>query len=415
MFDTISLSIGAIVGAGIFVLTGLASQVAGPALILSVLIASFVATLTAISISNLVRAFPKEGGEYEYGYKILSPFAGFISGWMWTLNKMVAGGVLVLGFATYLSAFFPFIPLKETAVTLIGLVTLINHRGVRTIGTAIDFLVILKLSILIFFIVLGSLFIKADNFFPFAPQGVGGVLHAAAIIFFAYVGFARPVYLVEEIKNPRKNIPKGIFLGLSISTVIYLLVTIVAIGLVGSSSLARTDSPLAIAIASTNVNWAPNLIVLGGLIATFSVLLDDNLALSRMIFAIGRKGDYPKWFAKIEKKSRAPRRAILATGMITAILTFLFDLRQLAEVASFLILTYFALVNLSAIKMEKKKLPAIIPVIGFIGTLSLALSLAVKNIIIGLLLISIGIVYFHLKRSASGTVKRNVIHITESG
>lgn len=399
LFDVVSLAIGGIIGAGIFVITGFAFQVAGPALLLSILIAGLVTIFTSLSVVNLVNAFPKEGGEYEFGYKTLSPFFGFLAGWMWTVDKIVGAGVLALGFSTYLSLFFPFLPLKLIGVALIATVTAINYRGISLAGDVIDLFVVAKVLVLLFFIGLGISFIKPNNFFPFAPQGVGGILQAAGIIFFAYVGFARPIYLVEEIKNPKKNVSRGIFLGLAISIIIYLSVTFVAVGLIGSS-FGQTNSPLAAAIASTGISWSPVIIILGALIAIFSVILDDNLGLSRMIFAMSRKDDYPKWFSKIEKSDRAPARSIILTGIITAFLTLFFDLRNLVEVASFFILLYFVLANLSAVRLKKhlRKFPAVISVFGIFGTLALAFSLSFSTILIGFILIFVGILYFYFKK-----------------
>jgi APA family basic amino acid/polyamine antiporter len=398
LFDTVSLSLGAIIGAGIFVITGAASQIAGPSLIISIIIAGMLAALTAISVSQLVKAFPKEGGEYEYGYKTLSPFLGFLSGWIWSLNKIVTDSVIALGFATYASLFLPF-PIQTIAVAIIAIVTIVNYFGIRTTGTLIDLLVIIKISILLFFIFLGIFYIKPSNFIPFSPHGMTGILQASAIMFFAYVGFVRPIYVVEEIKKPKKNVPKGIFLGLIIAAIIYFLVTFVAIGLVGSNVLGSTDSPLASAISITNFPQAVSIITFGAIIATFSVLLGDVLGLSRMIFAMGRRGDYPKWFGHIEKFSQTPRRAVLFTGLMIGVPTLIFNLRSLIQVASFLILVYFAFINLSAIKLKKNlRRFSIISAIGIIGVLSLAFSLSFSSILIGFLLIFFGTVYFLVKK-----------------
>jgi APA family basic amino acid/polyamine antiporter len=398
LFDTVSLSLGAIIGAGIFVITGAASQIAGPSLIISIIIAGILAALTAISVSQLVKAFPKEGGEYEYGYKTLSPFLGFLSGWIWSLNKIVTDSVIALGFATYASLFLPF-PIQTIAVAIIAIVTIVNYFGIRVTGTLIDLLVIIKISILLFFIFLGIFYIKPSNFIPFSPHGMTGILQASAIMFFAYVGFVRPIYVVEEIKKPKKNVPKGIFLGLIIAAIIYFLVTFVAIGLVGSNVLGSTDSPLASAISITNFPQAVSIITFGAIIATFSVLLGDVLGLSRMIFAMGRRGDYPKWFGHIEKFSQTPRRAVLFTGLMIGVPTLIFNLRSLIQVASFLILVYFAFINLSAIKLKKNlRRFSIISAIGIIGVLSLAFSLSFSSILIGFLLIFFGTVYFLVKK-----------------
>jgi APA family basic amino acid/polyamine antiporter len=398
LFDTFSLSLGAIIGAGIFVLTGIASQTAGPAVILSIIISGMIASLTGISVSQLVKAFPKEGGEYEYGYKTLSPFLAFLSGWIWCLNKIVIDSVIALGFATYVSLFLP-LQIQIIAIAIIAIVTIINYFGLRATGNLINLLVIIKVGVLIFFVLLGIFHVKLNNFLPFSPHGVAGILQASAIMFFAYVGFIRPIYVVEEVKEPKKNVPKGIFLGLIVSAIIYFLVTFVAIGLVGSNVLGSTDSPLALAISTTGFSQAVSIIIFGAMIATFSVLLGDVLGLSRMIFAMGRRGDYPRWFGHVEKISRTPRRAVLFAGLIIGIPTLIFDLRSLTQVASFLILVYFAFVNLSAIKLKKgSRRFSTISVIGIISTLILAFSLSASSILIGFLLILFGIVYFLVKK-----------------
>ena len=398
LFDTFSLSLGAIIGAGIFVITGVTSETAGPAVIFSIIIAGIIAALTAISVSQLVKAFPREGGEYEYGYKTLSPFLAFLSGWIWCLNKVVMDSAIALGFATYTALFFPF-PIQIIAVAIVTIVTIINYLGIRTTGNLINLLVIIKVAVLLFFAFLGIFYIKPSNFIPFSPNGMTGIVQASAIIFFAYIGFIRPIYVVEEVKDPKKNVPKGIFLGLIVSAVIYFLVTFVAIGLVGSKVLGSTDSPLALAISTINFPYAVSIIVFGALIATFSVLLGDVLGLSRMIFAMGRKGDYPRWFGHIEKFSKTPGRAVLFAGLIIVIPTLIFDLRNLTQVASFLILIYFAFVNLSVIKLKKSLTKfSIISAMGIIGTLILAFFLSPLSIFIGFLLIFLGVIYFLMKK-----------------
>jgi len=194
-------------------------------------------------------------------------------------------------------------------------------------------------------------------------------------------------------------VPRGIFLGLLISTLIYFLVTFVAVGLVGSESLGSTDSPLALAISSINFPFGIQLIIFGAILATFSVLIGDLLGLSRMLFAMGRRGDLPKWLGIIEKYGQNPRNAVLLSGLAIGIPSLFFDLRSLAQVASFLILVYFALLNFSATKLKgnPRKL-SIISMIGILSTLTLAFSLSILSIIMGVLLTLIGVTYFYVKK-----------------
>ncbi len=402
LFDTFALVISAVVGAGIYAVTGVASQVAGPSLIASVLLAGVVAILTSMSIVQLVRAFPRTGGEYEYAYKTLSPFAGFLSGWMWTLNKVMADGAISLTFATYLALLLPsLLPAQAIAIVIVALVTLVNYSGVRIVGNVIDALVIATLSILSIFTIIGFFHIKPSNFQPFTPFGTLGILQASALIFFAYVGFARPIYLVEEIKDPERNVPRGMYVGLATSMIFYLLITTVAVGLAGSDALGKSSSPLATAISYTNFSWAPILVGVGALIATFSVLQSDNVGLSRMIFAMGRRGDYPKTLGQVEQHSRLPRRAIVLTGILTIVSLSILSFGNLVRSASFFILVYFALANLSSLRLGRRDYPRLLSVLGIVGTLGLAFSLSPDTLLLGVTLIAFGIVYFFARRGFS--------------
>jgi APA family basic amino acid/polyamine antiporter len=397
LFDSVLLCLGATIGAGIFVVTGFASQIAGPSLIFSVIIASIVAGFTGVSASQLVKAFPIEGGEYEYAYRTLSPFLAFLSGWMWCLNKIVIDSVIALGFSTYASLFLP-IHIKAIAILVVAFATAINYIGISATSKTINLLTTIKICILLLFAFIGIFNVKMSNYLPFFPNGISGMLQAAAIMFFAYVGFIRPIYVVEEVKEPERNVPKGIFLGLLISTFVYFLVTFIAIGLVGSKTLGSTDFPLALAISSINFPFGTELIIFGAILATFSVLIGDLLGLSRMLFAMGRKGDLPKWFGSIKKYSQNPRNAVLFSGLAIGIPSLLFDLRGLVQVASFLILVYFALLNFSATRLRRNPRKfSIISITGILSTLTLAFSLSFLSIILGGLSILIGVIYFYMK------------------
>ena len=155
---------------------------------------------------------------------------------MWCLNKIVTDSVVALGFATYASLFLN-VPIQLMALLIIVIIMIINYLGMRATSNVINLLVIAKVAILIFFVFVGLFFIKPANFTPFATNGAMGILQASAIIFFAYVGFIRPIYVVEEVKEPKKNVPRGIFIGLAIAAILYVIVAFVAVGLVGSNLL----------------------------------------------------------------------------------------------------------------------------------------------------------------------------------
>ncbi|HUW48288.1 MAG TPA: amino acid permease, partial [Patescibacteria group bacterium] len=281
LFDATAVSVGAIVGGGIFVVTGIAAGYAGSAVMISMLLAAVVASFTALSYAELTTWLPKEGSVYEFGRQLISPFAGYLTGWMFTLSNTFQGATVSLGFAYYFSAIFPSLPPSWIAATLCIVFTALNYFGIKQSARFNDILVVSKLVILAFFCIFGLFYSSATNFVPFVPFQMG-VLAGAYFIFFAYGGFGRVAVIAEEVKDAKKNVPRAIILSLAISTVFYIVVGAVAVGLVGSSRLASSNSPLAEAIGITGNPLAVQIVTLGGLLATASVLLTSILGASRM-------------------------------------------------------------------------------------------------------------------------------------
>jgi APA family basic amino acid/polyamine antiporter len=395
LFDALAIGIGAIIGAGIFVVTGVAAGLAGPALLLSLLISACISTFTALSFAELAAVIPKEGGGYEFARELVSPFAGFIAGWLWLLSNVVVGAVVSLGFASYLAIFIP-LPVKVMAVTACLAVTLINYLGVRESGLINDALVIIKLSILAFFVVVGIGAVKLNNFSPFMPNGSVGVMQGAALIFFAYTGFARITIVSEEVKDPRRTIPLAIILALVISTIIYLLVSFTAVGLVEYHELAASGSPLADAAMSESKS-AANLISIGAIAAILSVLLTTLLGLSRLSFAMARNSDLPKVFANLHPKHATPYNTILVFGILMALFAAFTDILRAASISNFASLLYYGIANYAALKLEKPLYPRIISVLGLITCIALLLFLAQDAWIVGSAVIFAGVVYYTIK------------------
>ncbi len=396
LFDALNIGIGAIIGAGIFVVTGIAAGLAGPALLLSLLIGAGISAFTALSFAELAAFIPKEGGGYEFAHELISPFAGFIAGWLWLLSNVVVGAVVSLGFASYLTLFIP-LPVNLVAGLACLAITLINYLGARELGSANNALVVLKLLILAFFVAFGIGAVKLGNFSPFMPNGEVGVMKGAAIIFFAYSGFARITLISEEVKNPRKIIPLAIILALGISTVIYMLVSFTAIGLVGYEGLAVSGSPLSDAARSESNN-AAFLISIGALAATLSVLMTTLLGLSRVSFAMARNQDLPHFFMKLHPKYSVPYNAILVFGLIMTIFAVFTDLTRAIAISNFASLLYYAIANYAALKLEKPTYPRMVPVLGLITCILLLFFLARDAWIIGSIVILAGIAYYLLLR-----------------
>jgi APA family basic amino acid/polyamine antiporter len=402
LLDATAINVGAIVGAGIFIVTGIAAGVAGSAMIFSMLIGSVVALFTALSFSELTAWLPKEGSIYEFAYQLVSPFVGFLSGWMWILSNTFAGAAVSLGFAYYFTALFPIIPTNLIAAIICIVFTILNFIGTRKSALLNNFLVAIKIFILMFFFIFGLAYINSTNFTPFEPLQIG-VLYGAYYMFFAYGGFARVAVVAEEIKDAKTNVPRAIIISLAVSAVIYLLVGIVAIGLVGAQALSSSNSPLIEAMNVTGSTTGVYIISLGGLIATASVLLTSILGVSRVAFAMSRRGDLPQAFAKLHPKFDTPSYSIWVLGILMALLVLFVDLTKVVAISTFATLFYYCIANIAALRLRKQNrlYPKIVPVLGIVTCLAFLVFIffiSPQSLDLGIVGLLAGTIYFIARR-----------------
>lgn len=403
LLDATAISVGAIVGAGIFVVMGIVAGLAGPALVLSMLISAIIALLTALSFAELSALLPREGGAYEFGYELVSPFAGFLGGWMWMISNIFAGAAVSLGFAYYLTAVFPSSYVSLLAAIIVMAFTAINFFGIRQSANINNFLVAAKLSILAFFFVFGLSHVNSANFTPFVASGMG-VLYGAFYIFFAFGGFARVAMVAEEVKDPERNVPRAILLSLAISIIFYIIVGVVAVGLVGAHRLSNSNSPLAEAIGATGSNAAVYLVSAGGLMATASVLLTSILGVSRISFAMARRNDLPQALSRLHPRYNTPYLSVWTTGALMVLLVLFVNLKNVVAISIFAQLFYYIVANVSALRMDaqKRKYPAIVPALGAATCLALlvfALFISLETWLMGIAALAIGAAYYLIKKS----------------
>ena len=400
LFGATALGIGAIIGSGIFIVTGIVAGMAGPAMIISVLVAGVIALFSAMSVAELSAYLPEEGGTYAYAQKLISPFVGFIAGWIWVFSNIFVGAAVSLGFAHYFATLFPALPVKGIAVIICLIFIIINSIGLKESTILNNLLVTFKVLILLFFIAFGLGFFSTTNLTPFAPSGISGILSGAALIFFAYTGFARVTLMAEEVHDPRITIPRSIYLALAISTVLYIFVSVIAVGLVGAPALSQSGSPLADAIRVTGSSPAVLLISLGAMIATASVLLTTIMGISRILFAMSRKEDLPAFLNQVHPRFNTPLYAIWISGagMIAAIL--LADLTLVVAVSTFAMLVFYLIADIAAFRIpsEYQQYPRIVPVIGAVSCIALIGFLTINSWIIGCIGLAIGMVYYGIKQ-----------------
>jgi APA family basic amino acid/polyamine antiporter len=395
LVDAIGIGLGAIIGAGIFVVTGVAAGIAGPAFLVGLLLAGIVATFNALSSAQLAATYPQSGGTYEYGYQVLHPWLGFAAGWMFLASKLAAGGTVALGFAGYLHALFPAIPERPAALVAIVVLTAVNYFGVRKGGQLNNVIVALTLAALAYFVFAGLPALDAANLRPFAPNGVGSVLQSAALLFFAYTGYARLATLGEEVRQPRQTIPRAIILALGLAALVYAAVSLTAVGAVGAPALAETNSPLeraAQAFTLPGVTWV---VGAGATTAMLGVLLSQVLGISRMLFAMGRRRDLPAVLDHVHPRYGVPDRGILVAGFFLIVVALFGTLQVIAAPASFTILLYYSVANLAALRMkpENKLLPDRVALAGLASCLLLAATLRPSTIASGLGLLAAGFAF----------------------
>lgn len=396
LLDAVGIGFGAIVGAGIFVVTGVAAGIAGPAFLVGLFIAAVAATCNALSSAQLAAEYPQSGGTYEYGYRVLNPWAGFAAGWMFLTSKIAAAGTVALGLAGYLDAVAPGLHPRVVAVGAIVIFTALNYFGVRRSSRANLAVVVVSLGALLAFVVAGLATgsFQASNLTPFAPTGWRGIMESAAILFFAYTGYARIATLGEEVREPKRTIPRAILVTIIGAVLLYFAVALTAVGATGAARMSNTAAPLQIAAGAFGTPWVAIVVSVGGVTAMLGVILSQLLGLSRMAFAMARRRDLPVFLEHVHPRHRVPGRAVLVIGVLAAAVAATGTLRGVASAAAFTILIYYGIASLSALRMPRdaKLYPDWVPVLGFVSCGVLALSLTPSIIFTGLAVLAAGLV-----------------------
>lgn len=383
----IMMGLGSMVGTGVFVSIGIAAGVAGPAVILAIAIAALVATCNALSSAQLAASHAVSGGTYEYGYRYLNPTLGFAAGWMFLCAKTASAATAALGFGGYLlrlfGADFILMPWLGVGATLVF--TILVLGGIRRSSWMNVGIVSITLLALGSFILLGlpNATDGGDfNLKPLLPSaetgGARGFLYAIALMFVAYTGYARIATLGEEVADPRTTIPRAIIFTVILTGVLYILVASVAIGSVGADRFAHAPdaqaTPLEFAARAMGSPMLAKLVAVGAVTAMLGVLLNLILGLSRVALAMGRNGDLPPVFARLNKSGTAPAAAVIAVGVVVAMLASIGSVETTWAFSAFSVLVYYAITNLAALRLplEQRLYPPWIAIVGFAACLFLA-------------------------------------------
>ena len=366
------LGIGAIIGAGIFVMTGqVAAQHAGPGLIISMGLAAVACTLAGLCYAELASMIPVAGSAYTYAYATLGELVAWIIGWDLVLEYALASSTVAIGWsATIVSLLadagialpggITAAPFNLPAALVILLITGLLVLGVKESARTNTIIVVVKLAVLLMFIVAGSFFVKPELWTPVVPPNTGtfgefgwsGILRGAGIIFFAYIGFDAVSTAAQEAKNPQRDMPRGILGSLVVCTVLYVAVALVLLGIVDYRQL-NVASPISVGIDATGLTWLSPIIKIGAIAGMFSVMLVNLLAQPRIFFSMARDGLLPSWAAKVHPRFGTPHVTTMITGVIVAIAAATLPLNVLGQLVSMGTLLAFGIVCVGVLVLRR--------------------------------------------------------------
>ncbi len=406
VFDLIILGVGAIIGSGIFAVVGIAAAGssdgsalgAGPALVVSMIIAAIACIFSALCYSEFATMIPVAGGAYTYTFATLGEFAAWMVGWVLMLEYAIGFIAVACAwsnhFVQFLSGFEKVLPawlahppvwlvndafsaakiaaedasvhipslfglpicINLPAIVIVLLMTLVLVRGTKDSAKMAGLMVFIKLAVIALFVVAGAFFVKPENWTPFAPNGAAGIFAGAFLIFFAYIGFDALATAAEECKNPQKDLPVGIIGSLIITTIVYVLVALVLTGLQDTSSAVPVGflkAPMAYCMSLLNMNWAAGLISIGSLAGLTSVLLVLQMASTRILYAMSRDHFISKRFQKLHPKFHTPALLTWTVGILAVVGILTLNLDVAAELCNYGTFTSFIIVCVAVLILRK--------------------------------------------------------------
>jgi APA family basic amino acid/polyamine antiporter len=389
--DAVTIGLGSMLGAGIFVALAPAAAAAGSALLLGLAIAAVVAYCNATSSARLAVLYPQSGGTYVYGRERLGPFWGYLAGWSFVVGKTASCAAMALTVGVYAWPEYS----HAVAVAAVVALTAVNTVGVQKSAWLTRIIVAVVLAVLaaVIVVIVGSGGADVSRL-AWHDASVLGVLQAAGLSFFAFAGYARIATLGEEVRDPTTTIPRAIRIALGLVLVVYAAVAVAVLAQLGSTATASATAALADAVTSAgHPGWTP-VVRAGATVAALGSLLALILGVSRTVLAMARDRRLPPALAAVHQRFGTPYRAELAVGAVVAVLAALVDLRGAIGFSSFAVLVYYAIANVSALTLRGK----VIPTAGLIGCVLLAFSLPLASVLTGLAVVALGALAYAIRR-----------------
>ncbi|MCS6814754.1 MAG: APC family permease [Cyanobacteria bacterium] len=415
----ILMGLGSIVGTGVFVSIGIAAGIAGAAMIVGVVVGALIALSNGFNSAQLAASHPVSGGSYEYGYKYLSSWAGFTAGWMFLWAKTASAATAALGFSSYLLVAIGLdgrgltVPIAVGSVVVLTAIVLGGIQGSNRANTVIVSITLTALLTLVLAGIPTAWTMGHQHLTPFVATASGApvnpiaaVLHASALMFVAYTGYGRIATLGEEVVEPRRIIPRAIVITMLITLVLYVAVALVSVATVGapvlSAAVTNGSAPLEFVARATGIPGVPQLVTIGAITAMLGVLLNLLLGLSRVLLAMGRRGDMPRCMAQLNAKGTTPPWAVVTVGSTIVLLALVGNVKTTWSFSAFTVLIYYAITNVAALKIPASQLlyPRWLAWVGLVGCLFLAFWVDRQIWLIGLGIIALGLVWHWAAQSA---------------
>lgn len=360
--DLVAIGVGATIGAGIFVLSGVAAREAGPAVILSFSLAALGCLFAALAYAELAAAMPVTGSAYAYVYAALGELLAWLVGWTLILEYLIGAAMVAGGWSGYVSGLFKDLdwampawvshPVDLLAVVIVTLLAGVVLVGIRESAHFTKAMVLLKLIVVCAVIAFGAFQVDSSNWRPFAPGGLGSILKAASLVFLAYVGFDVVSATAAEVKEPARDLPRGILGSLLICTVLYAAMSAVLTGMISYAQI-DVDSPITSAFNAVGMKFVGGIITAGALIGMASVLLALMIGLPRILLAMARDGLLPGWAGTVHARTGTPVVTTVITAGLVALAAAVFPIESLASLAGVGTLTAFAAVCASVAVLRR--------------------------------------------------------------